>query len=81
MMADIDNEIRADCSPPNTVIGIETRLSRNSHFLGIDIAALLIPSSVLKRQTGWISGRYFDIAALLIPSSVLKPVDICYNRR
>ena len=41
----------ANCSPPNTVIGIETIQRRNHLNAECVIAALLIPSSVLKRRT------------------------------
>ena len=38
-----------DCSPPNTVIGIETNVAPSTVSLELGIVALLIPSSVLKR--------------------------------
>ena len=41
------------CSPPNTVIGIETALARYERRVAAHIAALLIPSSVLKRSWLW----------------------------
>ena len=37
-----------NCSPPNTVIGIETCNRQNRFLRSLQIAALLIPSSVLK---------------------------------
>ena len=60
------------CSPPNTVIGIETFSVRfGTGFRGV-IAALLIPSSVLKQCFAFFMILLLGIAALLIPSSVLK---------
>ena len=61
-----------DCSPPNTVIGIETYRKKKRSTYG-KIAALLIPSSVLKLVVMIGSSLDNIIAALLIPSSVLKP--------
>ena len=60
------------CSPPDTVIGIETlrRLHRRlGRFL---IVALQIPSSVLKRLREHAEFQSHVIVALQIPSSVLK---------
>ena len=62
------------CSPPNTVIGIETLYMLSSERHPYGVVALLIPSSVLKLET--IIASETDpvpVVALLIPSSVLKP--------
>ena len=68
-----------NCSPPNTVIGIETSQRRTRCYFGAVIAALLIPSSVLKLRTRLeVCQLLHAIAALLIPSSVLKQIFFAY---
>ena len=63
------------CSPPNTVIGIETYFFSICILEGFLVVALLIPSSVLKLLVNEYIEFSEVVVALLIPSSVLKLVD------
>ena len=64
------------CSPPDTVIGIETLQFVLKEEFVAGVVALPIPSSVLKRESSeLLSELSVGVVALPIPSSVLKPFD------